>query len=126
MSTSDHVTSYTSPAFRAWLDDVSFIDPKTRPRWGYCDNCGVGEGVIPFVGDCCIFCAGYLFGRYEKSAELAKFVKLVFSVVNNSSLVELAQEIEDINWDTVLPLADSEEAKRRGPRRRKRSADEPD
>lgn len=117
MRTTDHIASMNSPAFRTWVDDVSCVDPKRKPNWGHCENCGTGVGVIPFVGDFCLFCAAYHFGRYEKSMELASFVKLVLRVTQNSSLVELAREIEAINWDTVLPLAASEEAKERGPGR---------
>lgn len=122
--TTDHLTSMNSPAFRAWVDDVSHIDPALEPRRGSCDNCGTAVGLMPFVGDHCLFCAAHYFGRYEKSMELSIFVKLLLRTVQELSLTDLAQEVEDINWDCVLPLADSEEATREGPLRAETYADD--
>lgn len=105
VSRRDHPTPMDSPAFLAWMDDVSSVDPKREPRRGRCESCGTRVDAMPFVGDFCLFCAAYHFGRYEKSMELASFVKLTLSVAQNTSLVELAREIADIRWDTFPPSA---------------------
>lgn len=110
----EHPSGINSPAFRAWLDDVSFINETDEPTHSKCDRCGTAVGTQPFFGEYCLFCCAYHFGRYEKSMELATFARMVLRTIQRSSLVDLAQEIEDINWDTILPLANSKETKQLG------------
>lgn len=108
----DYEASLNSPAFRSWLENVSYIETDKGPLNGGCDHCGAAVGTQPFLGDHCLFCAAYRYGRYEKTMELAIFAKRLLRTVCDSSLVDLAREVEDINWDCILPLADSEEATR--------------
>lgn len=104
-------SAMNSPNFRAWLDDLSFVDKSKEPTNG-CDRCGAAADSQPFFGNHCLFCVAYEFGRFEKAQEIALFAKLVVRTITNSSLNELTQEVGDINWGDVLPLANSDEARR--------------
>ena len=102
-----------SPRFQTWLDEISCIDQAAKPERG-CDRCGTPVDSRPFLGEYCIFCLAYDFGRFEKAQELAIITKLLYRKVVESSINALAMEIDLLSTADALPLANSEAANRSG------------